>query len=160
MNATTTTSKGRLIRRLHTLRGVAGLTQSDYEALLDSYGAESSRDLTEPQLEALCRFLAGQTGGRQSKEDEGRKRLLAAVCRFCEGVVSGWSSMSDGERMDYAKGVACRAAGMSRYDGHGRDNFNHIGLDRMRSLAYAFSKRKRDIDGVVDAAMAIINPKK
>lgn len=156
----TTTSKGSLIRRLHALRSQAGLAQADYEALLDSYGVESSRDLTEGQLEALCRFLAGQTGGSHVKEDEERKRLLAAVCCFCADTVCDWEERSADSRLVYAKTVACRAAGMNRYDGHGRDNFNRMSVERMRSLTYAFQKRKRDMDGVVDAALAIINPEK
>lgn len=159
METKQTTSKGRLIRRLHALRSQAGLTQADYEALLDSYGVESSRDLTEEQLEALCRFLQGQLGGSHAKADECRKRLLAAVCRFCADIVGGWEEREATSRIEYAKTVACRAAGLSRWDSHGRDQFNRLSVERMRSLTYAFQKRKRDLDGVVEAALALVNGK-
>ena len=58
-------------------------------------------------------------------------------------------------RIWYAKSVACRAAGMEACDGRGRDNFNRMSLERLKSLTYAFQKRKRDMDGVVEAVLSI-----
>lgn len=133
--------KGQLIRRLHTLRGAVGMTQGEYEALLGSYGVESSKELSPWQLERLCDFLQQHLGNAAADKDGQRKRLLAAVCAFCEDVIPGWEAMASGERMDYAKGVACRAAQVS--------GFNRIGTDRLRSLTYAFQKRRRDMDSVV-----------
>ena len=133
--------KGQLIRRLHTLRGAVGMTQGEYEALLGSYGVESSKELNSWQLERLCDFLQRHLGNAAAGKDSQRKRLLAAVCAFCEDVIPGWEAMVSGERMDYAKGVACRAAQVGE--------FNRIGTDRLRSLTYAFQTRRRDMDSVV-----------
>lgn len=85
-----------------------------------------------------------------------RKRLLAAVCAFCEDTVGKWEVMDDKARIWYAKGVACRAAGMEACDNKGRDNFNRMSLERLKSLTYAFQKRKRDMDGVIDAIKEVL----
>jgi len=148
METKTTSKKGQLIRRLHTLRGAIGMTQDEYETLLWSYGVESSKELETWQLEKLCEFLQKQAGGERRDLDVQRKRLLAAVCTFCEDTVGRWEKMDDESRIAYAKSVACRAAGV------GSESFNRMGLDRLRSLTYAFQKRKKDLDGVINAIKA------
>ena len=156
METKTTNKKGQLIRKLHVLRGAAGMTQEEYEALLGSYGVESSKELEEWQLEKLVEFLDTQTNNERRDLDVQRKRLLAAVCAFCEDTVGKWEEMGDKARIWYAKGVACRAAGKEAFDNKGRDNFNRMSLERLKSLTYAFQKRKRDMDGVLDAAKCLI----
>lgn len=149
--------KGQLIRKLHVLQGQVGMTQDEYETLLGSYGVESSKELTERQLTALCGFLQKHTGNEAADKDKQRKRLLAAVCKFCEDVVPGWEKMDDVHRIRYAKSIACRAAGWEEpWDSHGRSRFNTMGIDRLRSLTYAFQKRKKDMDGVVEAADGVL----
>lgn len=46
METKTTSKKGQLIRKLHVLRGAAGMTQEEYEALLGNYGVERLKSLT------------------------------------------------------------------------------------------------------------------
>lgn len=149
METKTTSKKGQLIRKLHVLRGQAGMTQDEYEALLGSYGVESSKELEEWQLEKLCAFIEKSRRGAGADKEKQRKRLLAAVCAFCEDTVGKWEVMDAKARIWYAKGVACRAAGMEACDSRGRDNFNRMSLERLKSLTYAFQKRKRDMDGVI-----------
>jgi len=156
METKTTSKKGQLIRKLHVLRGAAGMTQEEYEALLSSYGVESSKELEEWQLEKLVEFLDTQTNNERRDLDVQRKRLLAAVCAFCEDTVGKWEVMGDKARIWYAKGVACRAAGKEACDNKGRDNFNRLSLERLKSLTYAFQKRKRDMDGVLDAIKEVL----
>lgn len=156
MEAKTTSKKGQLIRKLHVLRGAAGMTQEEYEALLGSYGVESSKELEEWQLEKLVEFLDTQTNNERRDLDVQRKRLLAAVCAFCEDTVGKWEEMGDKARIWYAKSVACRAAGKEACDNKGRDNFNRLSLERLKSLTYAFQKRKRDMDGVLDAIKEVL----
>ncbi len=157
MESKTTNKKGQLIRKLHVLRGQVGITQDEYETLLGSYGVESSKELDEKQLEMLCKFLQNQVGNEQRDLDAQRKRLLAAVCAFCEDVVPGWEKMDDAHRIGYAKSIACRAAGWEEpWDSHGRSRFNRMGLERLRSLTYAFQKRKTAMDGVVAAVSDMI----
>ena len=147
----TTSKKGQLVRKLHVLRGAVGMTQEEYEALLGSYGVESSKELEEWQLEKLVEFLDTQTNNERRDLDVQRKRLLAAVCAFCDDTVSKWENLDAQARIRYAKGVACRAAGKEAFDNRGRDNFNRLSLERLKSLTYAFQKRKRDMDGLLDA---------
>ena len=151
METKTTSKKGQLIRKLHVLRGAVGMTQDEYESLLGSYGVESSKELDEWQLEKLVEFLESQTNSEKRDMDVLRKRLLAAVCAFCEDTVGKWEVLDDKARIWYAKGVACRAAGKETCDSRGRDNFNRMSGERLRSLTYAFQKRKRDMDGVIEA---------
>ena len=152
----TTSKKGQLVRKLHVLRGAAGMTQEEYEALLGSYGVESSKELEEWQLEKLVEFLDTQTNNERRDLDVQRKRLLAAVCAFCDDTVSKWEEMDDKARIRYAKGVACRAAGKEAFDNRGRDNFNRLSLERLKSLTYAFQNRKRDMDGLLDAIKGVL----
>lgn len=152
METKTTSKKGQLIRKLHVLRGAAGMTQDEYETLLGSYGVESSKELDEWQLEKLCAFMQKHQGSEAADIDKQRKRLLGAVCALCEDVVPGWEKMDDVHHIGYAKAIACRAAGWEEpWDSHGRSRFNMMGLERLRSLTYAFQKRKRDMDGMVTA---------
>lgn len=146
-----------LIRRLHTLRGACAMTQDEYLTLLESYGVESPKELDERQLQSLCDFMQKRLGNNAADQDTQRKRLLAAVCGLCKDIVDGWEAMSRTQRIAYAKAVACRAAGWEEpWDKRGRSRFNSIGLDRLRSLTYAFQKRKRDMDGVIHAAMDVL----
>lgn len=153
METKTTSKKGQLIRKLHVLRGAVGMTQDEYEALLGSYGVESSKELEEWQLVKLCEFLSKQTDSERRDLDVQRKRLLAAVCAFCEDTVPRWEKMDARWRIEYAKGVACRAAGSEDWP---EKAFNRMTGERLRSLTYAFQKRKRDMDGVIDAIMASV----
>lgn len=142
-NKQKTSRKGQLIRRLHTLRGAAGITVDEYQSLLDSYGVVTSTDLDERQLQGLCDFLQKRLSGGAADKDRQRKQLLAAVCRFCNDTVDSWELMTNYQRIEYAKDVACKAAQVA--------DFNRIGTDRLRSLAYAFAKRHRDMDAVIQA---------
>lgn len=145
--------KAALIRRLHALRGQVGMRQEEYEELIGSYGVESSKELDVARLEKLCDFLQGLVSRKANDKDAARKRLLAATCAMLEDTVPGWEKMDGLRRLEYAKTTACRAAGMARRNSHGKDNFNALGLDRLRSLTYAFSKRKKDMDAVVNAML-------
>lgn len=149
-------NKGRLIKKLHVLRGAVGMTQEEYEALIGSYGVESSKELEEWQLERLVEFLDTQTNNERRDLDVQRKRLLAAVCAFCEDTVGYWENLDAQARIRYAKGVACRAAGKEELDGKGRYTFNRLTLERLKSLTYAFQKRKRDMDGLLDAIKEVL----
>lgn len=150
--------KKMLIRRLHALRSVHGMSQSQYDALLDGFGVESSREMTCGQLQDACRMIVEAYGGGDPKEAV-RRRLIATACRMLAGIVKGWGEMGDGERVEYAKTVACRAAGLGRWDDHGRDNYNRLTAERMRSLCYAFNKRAKDMDRAVEVALEVMSGK-
>ena len=86
--------------------------------------------------------------------DAMRKRALAAVCQYLEAFhYDDFSVMDYNERMTYAKGVICRAAQVES------GSFNRIGRERLRGLTAMFNKLRRDLDGVVEAALALVNGK-
>lgn len=138
--------KRKMVVRFHALLREAGVDEEGKRDLLSGYGVESSRALTEEQLSGLIRWVEENLLG---KCDRLRKRVLRAVCQFCEAVeTAGWSERTDEERIAYAKRIVCRASGV--------DNFNRIGADRLRSVAYAFEKQKRDMERVVEEAGRIV----
>lgn len=142
--------KKRLLKRFHTLCSVVGVSEENKEALIGGYGVESSRDMTEVQLEMACRFLEGMQGETMKMLDRQRKSLISAVCSFCQEVdAEGWKAKSNRDRIEYAKRVACRAAGV--------EEFNKIGMTKARSLTYAFNKRRKDMEAVMEEAGRIIN---
>lgn len=83
--------------------------------------------------------------------DAMRKRALAAVCQCMEAIGNRPYLEKDyAGRLEYARGVLCRAA---RVD---RDSFNRIGRERLRGLTAMFNKMSRDMDGVIKETYKII----
>lgn len=83
--------------------------------------------------------------------DKMRKQLLAAVCQYLETMnVKDFTRMDTPARMNYAKGVVCRAARV------GPDSFNRIGRVRLRSLTAMFNKMRRDMDSVTEETIRIL----
>lgn len=142
-----TERKARLIGAVHALKGALKLKDWEYRAMLEGYGVESSKDMEVEQLETLLNDMRMMRGESDGEREVWRRRLLAAVCAMCADTVTGWEDMPREGRLKYAKSVACRAAGV------GPEGLNRIGLERLRSLTFAFQKRKRDMDRVMDAVM-------
>lgn len=139
----------KMIVRFHALLNKAGVDEEGKRDLLSGYGAESTKELTVEELEALCARVRKMAEEREKKADRMRKRALRAVCQFCESVeTEGWTDWPTEKRMAYAKGIVCRAAGV--------ENFNRIGVDRLRSVAYAFEKQRKDMERVVAEAERIL----
>lgn len=145
-------NKRRLIVRFHTLLGAAGIDTEGKMDMLERYGVESSKDLDEEQLAMLCEFVAGMVNRQDDVKERARRRAIRAVCKFMDGVGGGeWRSWDDERKVQYAKGVVCRATGTKK--------FNAIGVDRLRSVACSFEKQRRDMDKVVEIAGEIIGGK-
>lgn len=139
----------KMIVKFHAMLRGAGLGEEEKRELLCSYGVESTKELTMVQLNGLCRLLKDLTSDAEKKRDKMRKRVLRAVCQLAERMEgAAWEQRSVANRMTYARAIVCRAAMV--------ENFNRIGVDRLRSLAYAFEKQVQDLDGVVAAAEAVL----
>lgn len=122
-----------LLKKFHTLMGKAGIDRTGKEAILESYGVESSRDLSVTDLIEICEKLHGQANPAANEADRWRKRVLAAI--------GGWLRLlSKNENQHVLKGIACRATGHS--------SFNDIPVDRLRNIYYAFAKKQRDFRSV------------
>jgi hypothetical protein len=128
------TEKKGLIKKFHTLLGKNGIDSDAKEMLLmDNFGVSSSKDLTVPQLVAICNTLHKQANPGLIDLDKYRKHLI--------GSIGGWlRKMGKTENIGIIKAVACRASG--------RDSFNAIPLEQLRSLYNAFNKKQKDLQMV------------
>lgn len=124
--------KKQLIKRFHALLGANGMNETAKTAILGSYGAGSTKELTEGQLAEICETLDRMRPANREAERL-RKRLIAAIGAYLKAA---------GRDSDIAtiKAVACRAANC--------DRFNAIPADRLRSLYGAFVNRRRDLNMV------------
>lgn len=121
-------------RVFHALAYRLGMSEDERrQMLLDNFGVESSADLDAHQLTDLIHTLERIANPELKKLDTWRKRLIAAVSGYLKDM---------GRECDIytAKRVACRAAG--------KDSFDNIPLDRLRSLYNAFTHRSRDLTSV------------
>lgn len=100
-------------------------------ALLDAFGAASSKDLNEAQLKRLISILEGNTN---QEADRWRKRVMA--------VIGSWlRNRSIQDNPDFIKAIACRAAGCK--------NFNSISIARLRQVYFEFM-RKEEVARLTD----------
>ncbi|MEG2163086.1 MAG: hypothetical protein RRY55_01200 [Bacteroidales bacterium] len=127
---TTINKRAQLLRRVHVLFGNLAMGESDRLAVLGGYGVVSCRELTDVALLDLCVLLGMLDRGRRTEVDLWRKRVMAAI-----GGLLREEGRECSARVIIS--IACRAAGVQ--------DFNRIGVDRLRSLYNAFTKRGRDL---------------
>ena len=134
------TQKNALLRKYHAMLRKGGISNEEKLSMLASYGVESGKDLNIYELTELCGKLDRMVNSKDER-DIWRKRLIAAI----GGYLVAMGKKSD---ITVIKGIACRAAG--------KDNFNAIPEDRLKSLYNAFKHRSNDIRAIgVMAAKAI-----
>lgn len=126
-------TKSRLLKKFHTLCGVAGVNAEGKSIILESYGVTSSRDLNTYELLELCDKLEKQANPTLAELDTWRKRVIAAV----DGYLRAMGQMPN---ITLIKAVACRAAQCS--------DFNRIPKERLTSIYNAFKHRKSDLEAV------------
>lgn len=70
-----------LLKKFHTLCSVLGLSEDQKSTLLQSWGVESSRDLSQHQLIDICAKLSEQVNHKDGTAslDKLRKQLIAAI---------------------------------------------------------------------------------
>jgi hypothetical protein len=122
-----------LIKKFHVLLGKAGIGREGKEAILSSYGVESSLDLTAKDLMDICDKLAMQANPKLAEADRWRKRVIRAIFAYCEAA----GREAD---MDYVKAIACRATGYR--------TFNEIPVARLNNLYNTFKDKVKDIKSV------------
>lgn len=121
------------IRRWHTLCKLAGLKEEDKEALLSSYGVESSKDLDTHDLLDLCGYVSKLVDNNVSRQqdDKLRKQAIAAIARWLRAT-------NQEESLSLIKGIACRIAGYNQ--------FNQIPRERLRNIVYTFNNKCKDLE--------------
>ncbi len=132
-----------LLRKYHTLCTVLGLTDEAKRAILQSWGVESSRDLSQHQLIDICAKLSEQVNEKQGtmRLDKLRKQTIAAIGAWLRAT-------GQSESVAKIKGIAERASGYS--------DFNKIPRERLRNLIAGFNNKVKDwqtIDKVADAML-------
>ena len=122
-----------LIKKFHTLLGRTGGGQEAKEAILHGFGVASSRDLSAEELIKACNALEALINPKLAELDRHRKRLMASIGAWLRAM----SILSSSTKI---KAIACRASG--------RDSFNDIPLEQLRSLYAAFNKKQKDLRNV------------
>ena len=119
------TQQKQLRKKFHTLLRECGIGQDGKEAILASYGVESSRDLTYNELAKICNNLSIQSDPKQQKLIQSRDRVIAAISAYHvemgeEMFQKNYDECTPAEkeqRRRYARGTAKKAsAGKDFYD--------------------------------------------
>lgn len=133
MKTTTEILHSKLVKRYHTLATKIGLDKHDKAAIMESYGVESSLDLSVNELLELCAQLEKDSNPRAPELDKLRKQVMASIGGWLRTI----SQESDAQRI---KGIACRATG-HKY-------FNDIPAERLRNIYYTFLNKQKDFQAV------------
>lgn len=120
-----------LLKKFHTLCGKAGVNADEKRAMVESYGHDSSKELTVSELVNLCNALDVSMRPDLVQLDKYRKRLIASIFAWCE-------AMGEKPTMNYVKAIACQAAETDK-------GFNSIPLGKLQSLYSAFNKKTKDL---------------
>lgn len=133
MKTTTDRQHASLVKRYHTLATRLRLSQTDKAAIMESYGVESSLDLSVPELTELCNALEKDMYPIVPELDKLRKQVMASI--------GGWLKIIGRESdATLIKGIACRATNYRR--------FNDIPADRLRNIYHAFLNKQKDFVSV------------
>ncbi|MBV5327225.1 MAG: hypothetical protein JZU65_06225 [Chlorobium sp.] len=118
-----------LLKRFHILCTKAGMQLYEKQAMVGSYGHESSRDMTNAELMQACTVLERAIEPELVKMEIWRKRVI--------GSVGGWMRLvGRGNNIDMIKAISCRASGF--------DDFNKIPIDRLVNIYNTFLKKQKD----------------
>lgn len=129
----TTTEHARLIKRYHTIAARLGLGKEDKAAIMESFGVESSLDLSVEELQELCNALERDNNPKAPALDKLRKQVMASIGGWLKTI----NQESDAQRI---KAIACRATGYRR--------FNDIPAERLRNIYHTFLNKQKDFKAV------------
>ncbi len=114
-------------------------------ALLAGYGVESSKDLTNEELTAICDHLNGILNPEDAKLDKMRKRVIAAI--------GGWlRETGQKQNISIIKGIAMRASGYA--------DFNKIPRERLRNLIATFNNKVKDARAVCELTESLMEQRR
>jgi len=123
----------RLIKRYHTLATKIGLDKCDKSAIMESYGVESSLDLSVKELTELCNVLERDNNPKAPVLDKLRKQVMASI--------GGWlKTISQDSDASKIKAIACKATSYRR--------FNDIPAERLRNIYHTFLNKQKDFKAV------------
>ena len=131
------------VKKFHTLLGLNHIGQSGKEAILESYGVESSNDLSGDELTEICQTLTLQANPKLAEQDKWRKRVIASISGYHqltgEPLFQKDYKLCDKQEIErrkkYAKGTAEKAAG--------NKEFNEIPIGELQVLYNHFLKAQK-----------------
>jgi hypothetical protein len=133
MQTVTNKEQKRLVQKFHILLSRYGIDNDTKLAILQQYNVTSSVYLTCAQLLEVCALLERMHNPEAAEMDKLRKRLM--------GAIGGWlRAMNREESAKLIAAIACRASG--------RNSFNDIPKEQLRSLYSAFRKKINDMQMV------------
>lgn len=142
METTLERRKKGLIKRFHTLLGIARLDDDGKMEILAAYGVTTSKDLSVKQLTEICNKMDDMLkGGKCSEMDALRKRVLAAGCAFMRA--NGQEAS-----IDYVKAWVCRRAK--------KKSFNAVPADRLRAAYFAFNNQRKALEDTKAVAAEVV----
>ena len=132
-----------ILKKVHTLCSVLGMTEDEKRTLVQSYGVDSSRDMDTHDLVDVCAILSEKANRKTGTDDidKLRKRVMAAIGKYLQ-------MLGKESNASIIKGIACRATGY--------ENFNKIPRERLRNLIGAFNNKVKDTQTVNDMAVAMV----
>ena len=142
-----------LLKKFHVLLGKVCGGQDRKEAILQSYGVESSRDLSVNELSEICDMLTKEANPKMKEIDTWRKRVIAAISAYhktrevdiFQKNNEECTTYEKEQRIRYVKGTAKKASG-------GKD-FNEIPLGQLQEIYSGFIKKRKYanmVDRMVD----------
>lgn len=121
--------KKRLIKRLHTVCSARGITAEERRMMYREYGAESSKDMDEREINELIQSITGRLQNTNNHTDLLRKRVLAVVFNY-------YKLRNMTVSIEYVKATIVRASGY-KY-------FNAIPDGILNNLYNAFLDKNRN----------------
>lgn len=110
---------------------LAGLDEEEarHELYAAWVGKHSASEMTTQELRAIAEGLKSLRSS-ESEISRARKRVIAAVREFLEKNDSKYALMSEQERIERVKAVACRASKT--------EDFNRISMTKLRAVYNTF----------------------
>lgn len=133
----------KILRKYHTMCGLAGLKDYEKVALLEQYGVESSTQLETHDLIDLCGFLQKRiderSGTAHAEMDALRKRCIKALCMYIDA-----KGIETTDKIAYVKEMACRSAK--------KKVFNKLTAAELRGVIGYFNNERQAFEGAKSEA--------
>lgn len=140
-------AKSVLIRQFHTVLAMLDNPEAAKEAILTSFGVDSTKDLTEYQLEktiAAIRMQWYENKGMCAEEiemDKWRKRVIAVIGEYLH-------LNSRVSNINIIKGIACRQTR--------KVDFNKITKEQLRNCYNLFLNKNKTLKSGVNQVFTVI----
>lgn len=130
--------RNRLIRKFYALSKAINFNDTLKQELFSQFGKSRLSELPTAEIKSCCEILQ-MTADKLNGMDKDRKRVLAAICSWLKQT-------GQGENIELAKAIACRATGY--------ETFKRIPTERLKNIYNCFVKKSKDfksVDSITEA---------